>query len=473
MSIDNYVHRPDNEPQMEDYGDGDDAYEAALGYMRDVADELHKLKVRQAARDALRAESEPPAPPFDAGTLGEVLARPADPPMRVDGMIPWEASTLFVAQRKTGKTTLILNLVRSLLTGEDFLGSYPVRPVEGTIAVLNFEVSAAMLARWADDVGIDLERLYLVNLRGRRNPLSHAQDRARLAADLRGRGVETLIVDPFGRAYTGASQNDSGEVGSFLVDLDLFARFEVGAKDLILTAHAGWNGERTRGSSALEDWADSIVTLTRDAEDESLRYLRATGRDVEIDEDRLDFNQSTRTLTMSGTGSRKKGKADRKVTDLAVFAVRAAHEHSGIGVAEMEAAIREMDDAPTFRNGEVSKAAKCAAEQGHMRIVPGESGKKSQHFAIDKTTSDTKTHTPPNPSQTHPGDDSTTPPTPSYRGGVGVGGTTQPQEVGGVPGPDTEICGICQTRAAAPHRGICATCDTDRASTLRAVKAAS
>lgn len=454
-----YARADDLEP-MADYS-ADDDYEAALNYTRAVADELHKLKVRQAARDALRAENEPPAPPFDSGTLGEVLARPADPPMRVDGMIPWEASTLFVAQRKTGKTTLILNLVRSLLTGEDFLGTYAVRPVGGTIAVLNFEVSAAMLARWADDVGIDLERLYLVNLRGRRNPLSHAQDRARLAADLRARGVETLIVDPFGRAYTGASQNDSGEVGSFLVDLDLFARSEVGAKDLMLTAHAGWNGERTRGSSALEDWADSIVTLTRDAEDESLRYLRATGRDVEIDEDRLDFNHHTRTLSMSGTGSRKKGKDDRKMADLTVHVVRAAREQPGIGVAEMIAAIRSMDDAPAFHEGDVSKAAKRAKELGHLTIVSGGAGKKSCHFA-----------TPADPCQTPATEALLTPATPAYRAGVGVGGSAQPQLLAGVQGPDNP-CALCGAEVLTPGRGICSRCDTAHTSTSTSEQAAS
>jgi hypothetical protein len=240
-----------------------------------------------------------------------------------------------------------------------------------------------MIARWADDVGIDRDRLYLVNLRGRRNPLGHAEDRVQLAADLRGRDVESLIVDPFGRAYTGKSQNDPGEVGSWLVDLDLFARGEVGAKDLILTTHAGWNGERTRGSSALEDWADSILTMTRDAEDESLRFLRAEGRDVELAEDQLVFDQRTRTLSLAGTGSRKKGKDDRKLADLAVLTVRAAREQPGLGVAAMIMAIRGMEDAPTFRDGDVSRAAKRAAELGHLRLEGGGPGKKTRHFAID------------------------------------------------------------------------------------------
>jgi len=379
-----YARADDLEP-WQDYGPEEqdaasDAYEAALILGRDVAAELHKLRVRKAAQEAFKAENEPDAPAFDAGTLGEILARPADPPMRVDGLIPWDSSTLIAAQRKTGKTTLELNLARSLLTGEDFLGKFAVRPIEGIVAVLNFEVSAAMLAHWADEHGIDREGFYQVNLRGRRNPFTHPHDRELLAADLRARGVESLIVDPFGRAYPGKSQNDSGEVGAWLVDLDMFARSEVGATDVILTAHAGWNGERTRGSSALEDWPDSIITMTRDADDDSLRFLRAEGRDVELAEDRLDFDPTTRTLLLAGTGSRKKGKDDRKLADLTVFAVRAAREQPGLGVADMEKSIRGMDDAPTFRHGDVSKAAKRAAELGHLTLVGGGSGKRTSHF---------------------------------------------------------------------------------------------
>ncbi len=84
------------------------------------------------------------------------------------------------------------------------------------------------------------------------------------------------MVDPFGRAYTGTSQNDAGEVGAFLCGLDRFAE-AAGVSELVLTAHAGWDGERTRGSSALEDWADAVVYLTRDKENEKLRFFRAIG----------------------------------------------------------------------------------------------------------------------------------------------------------------------------------------------------
>jgi AAA domain len=169
-----------------------------------------------------------------------------------------------------------------------------------------------MLAGWAQQVGIPGHRLLLVNLRGRRNPLGHPDDRARLVELLHEHKVEALLVDPFGRAYTGKSQNDAGEVTAFLADLDQFAT-DAGIAEVVLSVHAGWDGEHSRGSSALEDWADVVVTLARDPDDETARYLRAFGRDVEVDEDRLVFEPDTRTLTLAGAGSRKRSKVERAV----------------------------------------------------------------------------------------------------------------------------------------------------------------
>jgi hypothetical protein len=64
-----------------------------------LSHELRMQRVRQRARDILVAERHGPLPPFDAGTLRDMLARPPSPPARVDGLIPWEASTLIPAQR--------------------------------------------------------------------------------------------------------------------------------------------------------------------------------------------------------------------------------------------------------------------------------------------------------------------------------------------------------------------------------------
>ena len=252
-----------------------------------------------------------------------------------------------------------------------------------------------------------------MNLRGRRNPLAHPEDRERLGDALRENGVESLIVDPFGRAYTGASQNDPGEVGAWLADLDRVARAEVGAVDVVLTAHAGWNGERSRGSSALEDWADSIVTLTRDAEDDSQRYLRATGRDVEVEEDQLHFDPDTRHLSLTGMGSRRQAAETRKVDDLVRDVVDAVTADPGLSVGGIGQALR--DRGVGFRTHEESKAARRAVERGLLRVEKGPRRSLLHYPALS----------PSQPSPLPPGDGVTTPSRLSLYG-EGVTGTTEP-----------------------------------------------
>lgn len=357
-----------------------------LQFNRDVNYELGKLRAKEEARRLFNQERQGGDTPFDAGTLSEILGRPEEPVARVQSLVPWEASTLVVAQRKTGKTTLLLNLTKCLLTGEPFLGVLPVRPVapDASVALLNFEVSAAQLARWASEVGVPSERLFLVNLRGRRNPLTITDDRAALAALLKERRVESILVDPFGRAYSGTSQNDAGEVGSWLVSLDQFAREEVGALDLVLAAHAGWNGERSRGSSALEDWADSIINLTR-SESTGDRYIRATGRDVELEEDRLEFDPETRALSLSGSGNRQESQRQDRLSALAIQAM---------GIIEAEPGLSGREVKQRMVGGkDQDKAASIASliTHGQVRIENGPKGAKL-HFPVSSDTCDTQRH---------------------------------------------------------------------------------
>lgn len=346
-----------------------EASEAAAAFARSVSRAAYELRVRDAARELVAAERAEKMPAFDAGLLSEVLARPESAAHRVEGLIPAEASTLITAARKTGKTTLTLNLARCLVEGGQFLGRFAVHASEGNVALLNYEVTGRQLARWACDAGVPPERLLLVNLRGRRNPLRFSEDREALARLLTDHRVTSLIVDPFGRAFTGKSQNDAAEVGAWLVDLDQFARTDVGVSDLILTAHAGWDGERTRGSSALEDWPDVTITLTRDKDDDTVRYLAAEGRDVLVDEDRLTFDPATRMLTMSGSGSRSQAKAQRRTEALSLAVVDLVTATPGIKTGDLEEALRA--NGIGFQRGDVGRAARNAIETGHLRSEHG------------------------------------------------------------------------------------------------------
>jgi hypothetical protein len=369
-----------------------------------IAFEVDRLRVQHQARLIFDAELRGEAPPFDADLLDNVLARPAEPPMRVDGFLPSGGRLLVVAQRKTGKTTLDLNLAKSLIDGRDFLGRFATRPVTGTVAILNYEVGAAVLAGWAQQVGIPGGRLLLVNLRGRRNPLDHPEDRARLVELLREHNVEALIVDPFGRAYTGRSQNDAGEVTAWLCDLDRLA-VDAGVTELVLSVHAGWDGERTRGSSALEDWADVVVTLARDPDDETMRYLRAFGRDVEVDEDRLVFEPDTRTLTLAGAGSRKRSKAERAVETAMPDVLDYVTDNPGCSGRS----IRENVDG---RNGVLDQARQRLVERGDIVEDPraGRGGGKSYRIPAEGEVR-------PSAPEVRPGTVGTAP-TASYRGAV-------------------------------------------------------
>ena len=160
--------------------------------------------------------------------------------------------------------------------------------------------------------------------------LAHADDRCgspRRSDPTRSR---PLFVDPFSRAFTGTSQHDSGEVGPWLVDLDLFARAEVGATDLVLLSTPDGGDERTRGASALEDWPDSIITMTRDEHDETSRYLKVIGRDVDVDEDLFAFDPETRRLTMTGRASRSQVTGERKIKQVTPGVVEFVLAHPGL-----------------------------------------------------------------------------------------------------------------------------------------------
>lgn len=338
-----------------------------------VTKEALTLKVRAEAKRRLIAEGASQRP-FDAALLRDIADEPVQ--WRVKGLLQKFGRLLIAAIRKSGKTTTVLNLIRDLILGGDFLGRFAVTPITGCVALLNFEVSRQHIAQWAREVGIPGDRLLIVNLRGCSNPFADPEDTARLAELMREHAVEVIIVDPFGRAYPGKSQNDAGEVGAFLAVLDRFVE-AAGASELILNAHAGWEGERTRGSSALEDWADAVATIVRDKEDEKLRFFRAIGRDVEVEEDHLEYDPTTRRLTLAGTGSRATARAGRRTEELIAGVVEAVTAEPGATTGRLEALLREAGLG--IQRGDVGRAAREAASAGLIVRVPGKQ-RRQHHF---------------------------------------------------------------------------------------------
>lgn len=278
---------------------------------------LHRLKA-EARRRAAEADA-PKDFTFEGGTLDEVWSAAPGPSPLVERLLPEGGNLLLTAQRKSGKTTLVLNLAESLTTGKPFLGVLDTEHIAGRVGFLNYELTPGILTEYSQGLVTNPGRVLAVNLLGRLNPLASGRGRAALADHLHAHGVEVLIVDPFSGAAAGVDENSNSEVRQWLDELHRWAMEDVGARALVLSNHAGWAADRSRGASSLEDWANVLGLLTlADRENKaSPRFFSAFGRLGEVPEDRLDYDETTKALTMSGAGGRRKSKAAATAANLA------------------------------------------------------------------------------------------------------------------------------------------------------------
>jgi hypothetical protein len=293
----------------------DPAREKADRYEEAVANELERLVVREAAQRRHRAMQAELLPDPELTSLTDLLAEElTTTAYRIDGLWPTGGNVILAAQRKAGKTTMVGNLVRSLVDGDAFLakgeifsngrGEYDVAPVDGMVGLLDLELGRDMLHRWMGDQKIgDTDRLMLESLRGRAHLFDVLDDKrrqkwARLLAHY---GVKVLILDPLGAlldAY-GRDENSNSDVGPVLQALDAL-KAEAGIEELFLAHHMGHSGERSRGASKLRGWPDAewFIVRERAANGEepppdSERFFLAEGRDVMVPETRLEYDQDT------------------------------------------------------------------------------------------------------------------------------------------------------------------------------------
>ena len=89
---------------------------------REVVKELGRLRVRDEARRLFDAEQRVEVDPPEILTLRQLLARPREEEnWRINGWQPANSRVILSAQAKTGKTTLVGNLIRTLVDGDGWL----------------------------------------------------------------------------------------------------------------------------------------------------------------------------------------------------------------------------------------------------------------------------------------------------------------------------------------------------------------
>lgn len=276
---------------------------------RAVERALAGLRASAEAKELFAAEQHAKLwkPPVSVGSLADELLLPApEQQWRIKGFLPAGGNAVLAATRKSGKTTITINLIKSLVDHEPFLGRFDCAVPDGTVAAFNYEVGADQYRQWLREASIiNTAQVFLLHLRGERLPIADPNVRAWIVRWLRDRNVRVWILDPYARAALGivTNENDNAMAGVFLDHLDVI-KSEAGVTEIVLPAHTGKGRaeageESARGAQRLEDWPDALWYLTKDT-DTGGRFLRAEGRDVDHPEERLDYDQTTRRLRLGG-----------------------------------------------------------------------------------------------------------------------------------------------------------------------------
>jgi hypothetical protein len=146
------------------------------GEQQELEEEVRKLRLRERAQEIVRQERERRLfewPPSTYDLSEEHQADLGDTTWTIDGWHPYGGNVNVGAEKKAGKTVLMLNLAKSAADGEPFLGQWEMRPLDGTVAFFNYEMSRAQFREWTLKLGIQHpERIWPFTARGYRLPIS-------------------------------------------------------------------------------------------------------------------------------------------------------------------------------------------------------------------------------------------------------------------------------------------------------------
>jgi hypothetical protein len=280
-----------------------------------VQRKLEDLRVLDEAKDLLAREKRGPVPTPAGQGLEKWLAEPDDEMRyRIDDWFPVNGRVVLAAQFKAGKTTLIGNLLRSVVDGDPWLGRYGVTSIDGTAALLDFEMGEPMLKRWLRDQGIErTHQVVVYPLRGKAAAfgITDPKMRAEWATRLREQGVTFLIIDCLKPILDALRLDEKDNIGPFTSALDALL-VDAGISECLLVQHMGHANERARGDSSLLGWPEANWNIIRQTDDPaSPRFINAFGRDVDIPESQLAYDPATRRLTVAG-GSRQDAARARR-----------------------------------------------------------------------------------------------------------------------------------------------------------------
>ena len=271
----------------------------------------------------------------------------------VEGLIAKGSNTSIVASAKTGKTTLVFNLLKALADGEDFLGRFRITDRPEQIGYLNLELTRGQANKWFRKSKIsNSSTIHVWNLREKLNPFRSESSMRRLADDVRARGITFLVIDPFSGIFKGDTNNND-EVKQFLLSLDLFKSL-AGISEIVLVVHAGRDAFKTRGASSLDDHPDALIYLYKEGD---TRFLRAIGRDIHVPDEALNFDHESNSLWLSGANPRD-ARVDKISLQIFDFVKKSGKATSS-----------EIEDAVTGSKSSIKAAREKLVATGNLLVT--------------------------------------------------------------------------------------------------------
>ncbi len=279
---------------------------------------------------------------------------------------------LLAAQYKKGKTTLILNLVRSLLDNQPFLG-FPVAPSSGPVFFLNAEMPDLQFRQWVRDLAVrNDDQFFFWNVQGLGFNLQLPHHAQALVQAIRASGAKTLILDTFFALFHG-EENSNSEVGAWTRALDAI-KIQASIANTLLVHHMGRTpgeegAEHARGASALDGWTGDRWILTAEGDQRFFSVPRGRGGST-VDNLDLEYDEITRALTRGSGVSRKEARASQsaenqeKLVQAVILAVRAT---PGMSTQKLRGAVGG-------NSYNVSRAAQKALQMGKIEDRGGGAG---------------------------------------------------------------------------------------------------
>lgn len=219
----------------------DDSGQEKFVHYSDLEDEIVKSFIRPIGGFVF------PADLFALKDLPEV-------PFYIKDWLPRRGRMMTYGPAKTGKSMFCLQSARSIASGQDFIG---IPTQKATVLYLQFELGEEILQGRIRNTGKSYPNVYVGTSFSLKLDTPEGRDQVWRAMEEVQPGV--LCLDPWYKAIL-ADENEGGEIRPILDFLDtLIEAFDC---SIILIHHSGKDTtKRGRGSSVLEDWVDSYISM--------------------------------------------------------------------------------------------------------------------------------------------------------------------------------------------------------------------